>query len=68
MFNRQEDTGLPHSSAASINGDLPPLSRTGSPSAAEKDILVSILLILLKLYERKKNHILQMHSLEVKEK
>ncbi|XP_033728888.1 dynein heavy chain 7, axonemal-like [Pecten maximus] len=35
----QDDQGLPHSSTASMNGDLPPLSRTGSPTGAEKDIL-----------------------------
>ncbi|XP_060067000.1 dynein axonemal heavy chain 7-like [Ylistrum balloti] len=35
----QDDQGMPHSSTASMNGDLPPLSRTGSPTGAEKDIL-----------------------------
>ena len=40
-FSRQEE-GLPRSTAASVNnGDLPPLSRSGSPTTAEKDILVS---------------------------
>ncbi|XP_052080869.1 dynein axonemal heavy chain 7-like isoform X1 [Mytilus californianus] len=36
----QEEGGVPHSSTVSINGgELPPLSRTGSPTSAEKDIL-----------------------------
>ncbi len=39
VYCRQED-GVPHSMAASVTGDLPPLSRTGSPTNAEKDILV----------------------------
>lgn len=42
-FTRQQDS--PPASARSVSsagGELPPLSRTGSPSAAEKDILVSI--------------------------
>ncbi|WAR10683.1 DYH7-like protein [Mya arenaria] len=35
-----QEEGLPHSSTASINnGELQPLSRTGSPTSAEKDIL-----------------------------
>nr|XP_022323965.1 dynein heavy chain 7, axonemal-like isoform X6 [Crassostrea virginica] len=35
----QEDGVPPHSAAGSVNGELPPLSRTGSPTAADKDIL-----------------------------
>ncbi|XP_064598423.1 dynein axonemal heavy chain 7-like [Liolophura sinensis] len=34
-----QEESLPKSSAASVDGELPPLSRTGSPTAAEKDIL-----------------------------
>ncbi|XP_067686354.1 dynein axonemal heavy chain 7-like [Haliotis asinina] len=34
-----QEESLPRSSAGSPNGELPPLSHTGSPTAAEKDIL-----------------------------
>lgn len=39
---RQEDGVPPHSASGSVNGngELPPLSRTGTPTAADKDILV----------------------------
>jgi hypothetical protein len=39
---RQEDGNQPHSASGSVNGELPPLSRTGSPTTADKDILVCI--------------------------
>ncbi|KAK7506434.1 hypothetical protein BaRGS_00002546, partial [Batillaria attramentaria] len=35
----QDDTGVPKTSTASVNGDLPSTSRAGSPTPAEKDIL-----------------------------
>ena len=42
MFSRQEEGQIPPSTTASVNGgDLQPLSRTGSPTSVEKDILVS---------------------------
>lgn len=37
---RQEDGVQPHSASGSVNGELPPISRTGSPTTADKDILV----------------------------
>ena len=37
-------------SPSQVGQDLPPLSRTGSPSAAEKDILVCIEHVLSALY------------------
>lgn len=41
LISSRQEEGLPHSSTASINnGELQPLSRTGSPTSAEKDILV----------------------------
>jgi hypothetical protein len=40
---RQEDKGIPKTSLSSTMEDQPTSSRAGSPTTAEKDILVSII-------------------------
>lgn len=41
VYYRQDDTSLPQPAPIAENGELPSTARVGSPTPAEKDILVS---------------------------